>query len=319
MPDPMTNRWRLTTLLRWLLAGLVPLLASGCEAAFFSAVNATARDGGLEVHRGITYIASEDLKLDVYAPANASHAPVVVFFYGGAWQDGKRQWYRWAGKTLAEHGLVTVVPDYRKYPRVKLDGFMQDAARAVAWTRDHAAEFGGDPSDMFLMGHSAGAHIGALLSTDARWLHRVGMRPRQLRGFIGLAGPYDFLPLRAKVYIDMFGHTQARQERSQPVAFVNGDEPPMLLLQGGDDSVVAPDNALSLAAALRKHGETVRDHVYAGVTHAGLLLSLSRPFRGKAPALHDALGFIDAHRIDPRIDAGSPHPAGARPEARQAH
>ena len=128
------------------------------------------------------------------------------------------------------------------------------------------------------------------------------MRPRQLRGFIGLAGPYDFLPLRAKVYIDMFGHTHARQERSQPVAFVNGNEPPMLLLQGGDDSVVAPDNALSLAAALRKHDETVRDHVYAGVDprRPAAVAVASVPWQGAGAArragLHRCASHRSAHR-----------------------
>ena len=296
---------RIPTFLRLLAAGLVTLALTGCEAVFFSAVNATARDRGLQVRTGIEYAPKQDLALDVYAPRHARHAPVVVFFYGGAWQDGKRQWYRWAGKMLAEHGLVAVVPDYRKYPQVKLDGFMHDAARAVAWAHAHAAQFGGDPADLFLMGHSAGAHIGALLSTDARWLEQVGMRPDRLRGFIGLAGPYDFLPLRKQVYINMFGATHARQERSQPVAFVNGNEPPMLLLQGGDDALVAPDNALSLAAALRTHDETVVDHVYPGVSHAGLLLSLSRPFRSKAPALRDVLAFIDAHSTEPRRPPGA--------------
>ncbi len=160
--------------------------------------------------------------------------------------------------------------------------------------------------DLFLMGHSAGAHIGALLSTDAHWLREVDMQPRQLRGFIGLAGPYDFLPLREQVYIDMFGHTHAAQERSQPVAFVDGNEPPMLLLQGGGDDVVAPTNARALAAALHEHREPAQLDIYPGVTHAGLLLSLSRPFRDKAPALEAALAFIDAHASDPRQPPGPP-------------
>lgn len=298
---------RKRSLITLLLAGVLPLCVSGCEAVFFSAVNATARDRGLDVRQGIMYEPAHNLKLDVYRPARAEHAPVVVFFYGGAWQDGKRQWYRWAGKMLAEHGVVAVVPDYRKYPRVKLDGFMHDAARAVAWARAHAAAYGGDPDDLFLMGHSAGAHLGALLSTDAHWLKQVGMRPRQLRGFIGLAGPYDFLPLREQVYVDMFGSSHAEQERSQPVAFVDGNEPPMLLLQGGDDQRVAPDNALALAAALRRHDEPVTVHVFPGVSHAGLLLSLSRPFRGKASrTLADSLKFIDAHALDQRVPVLAP-------------
>ncbi|RAP59440.1 alpha/beta hydrolase [Oleiagrimonas sp. MCCC 1A03011] len=300
------------SLSRLLLAGLLPLCLSACEATFFSALNTVTPANAVQAKRGIVFEPQHDLALDIYRPAHAHHAPVVVFFYGGAWQDGKRQWYRWAGETLAHHGLVVVVPDYRKFPQVKLDGFMHDAARAVAWTREHANAYGGDPNDLFLMGHSAGAHIGALLATHASWLQQVGMEPRQLRGFIGLAGPYDFLPLREQVYVDMFGHTHAQQLRSQPVNYVDGNEPPMLLLQGGDDKLVAPDNALSLAAAMREHGERVQDHVYSGVSHAGLLLSLSQPFRYKATALRDTLGFIDAHSLDARATPN----AHARSEAR---
>jgi acetyl esterase/lipase len=295
------SRPRTLRILGLLFAGFVPWLVSGCEATFFGVLNGTARDRGLDEQKGIVYEPAHHLKLDVYRPAHAEHAPVVVFFYGGAWQDGKREWYRWAGQVLAEHGVVAVVPDYRKYPQVKLDGFMHDAARAVAWTHAHAADYGGNPDDLFLMGHSAGAHLGALLSTDAHWLRQVGMRPDQLRGFIGLAGPYDFLPLREQVYVNMFGATHDEQERSQPVAFVNGNEPPMLLLQGGDDQRVAPDNAIALSKALREHDESVTVHIYSGVSHAGLLLSLSGPFRGKSHALADSLKFIDAHSLDKRV------------------
>lgn len=282
-------------LLRLMVAGLLPLFLSACAATFFTALNGVTSRRDVVAGRNIVFDSTHHLALDLYAPADARHAPVVVFFHGGAWQDGKRQWYRWVGETLARHGVLAIVPDYRKFPRVGLDGFMHDAAHAVAWARAHAADHGGDPHDLFLMGHSAGAHIGALLATDPRWLQQVGMQSDLLRGFIGLAGPYDFLPLREQVFIDMFGKTHAQQRRSQPVAYVDGDEPPMLLLQGGDDKLVAPDNALSLAALLRKHDESVVVHVFAGVSHVGLLLSLSKPFRGKAPALHDTLDFIANH------------------------
>ncbi|TAL90577.1 MAG: alpha/beta hydrolase [Rhodanobacter sp.] len=98
---------------------------------------------------------------------HARQAPVVVFFYGGDWTHGKRQWYRFVGTTLAAHGVVTVIPDYRKYPRVRLlDGFMQDAARALAWSHRHATELGGDPRNLFGMGHSSGGQIAGLLATD---------------------------------------------------------------------------------------------------------------------------------------------------------
>jgi acetyl esterase/lipase len=269
-------------------------LLAGCQATLFSGFNATASKTGVVVQRDIVFDAEHHLALDVYRPANVAHAPVVVFFFGGSWKSGKRAWYAWVGETLAQRGMVVVIPDYRLWPAVKLDGFMQDGARAVAWAHAHAGDYGGDPDALFVMGHSAGAHIGALLATDAHWLAAVGMRPRQLAGFIGLAGPYDFLPLKDADYIDMFGNTHDAQLRSQPVHFVDGDEPPMLLMQGTTDKIVWPRNAESLARELRQHNEPVELKLYPDIGHLAILFSISRPFRGKAPALDDTVHFIQS-------------------------
>ena len=282
-----------------LLAALVLLLGSGllggCQATLFRSLNATAGRADVVVQHDVIFDQVHQLALDVYRPGDVRDAPVVVFFYGGSWKSGKRQWYHWAGEALARRGLVVVIPDYRLWPKVRLDGFMQDAAHAVAWSKAHASEFGGDPSSLFVMGHSAGAHIGALLATDGHWLAGVGMTPRQLAGFIGLAGPYDFLPLTDPDFVDMFGSTHQAQLRSQPVHFVNGDEPPMLLMQGRADKVVQPRNATSLAAAMKRDGEPVEVKMYPDIGHAAILLAMSRPFRGKAPVLDDAVAFIQAH------------------------
>jgi acetyl esterase/lipase len=285
--------------LRALAVAVLATLLTGCDAVIFGGLNLAAEKRGFAVHEGIAFEPARGLKLDVYQPVDAHDAPVVVFFYGGRWQKGTRQEYRYVGAALAAHGIVTVIPDYRKYPEVTLAGFMSDAATAVGWTHAHAADYGGDPGTIFVMGHSSGAHIGGLLATDASWLQRVGMRPRDLAGFIGLAGPYDFAPFKARDLVGMFGRTPDEQRRSQPVAFVDGDEPPMLLLQGTADRTVWPRNATSLANALRARHEPVDLRVYPGVGHSGILLSLSRPFRGHAPVLADALAFIRAHSPAP--------------------
>ncbi|MHB1057737.1 MAG: alpha/beta hydrolase [Rhodanobacter sp.] len=294
-PRPRTTRHssRRTALATLLLLG--GSLLGGCQAVLFRSLNVTALQSDVAIQRGVVYDPAHKLALDVYRPRDSRHAPVVVFFYGGSWKSGKRQWYRWAGEALARQGLMVVIPDYRLWPAVRLDGFMQDAARAVAWTHAHAGEYGGDPAALFVMGHSAGAHIGALLATDAHWLASVGMQPRELNGFIGLAGPYDFLPLKDPDFIDMFGSTHAAQLRSQPVHYVNGDEPPMLLLQGTGDKVVWPRNAKSLAAALRRANEPVEMKLYPDIGHAAILLSLSRPFRSKSSAMEDSVCFIRQH------------------------
>jgi len=276
-----------------LLAGSV--LLNGCQAVLFRSLNATASKTDVLTRHDVVFDSAHQLALDVYRPPNAHDAPVVVFFYGGSWKSGKRQWYRWAGEALARRGLVVVIPDYRLWPKVRLDGFMRDGAHAVAWTREHAADYGGNPDALFLMGHSAGAHIAALLATDAHWLDTVDMQPRELAGFIGLAGPYDFLPLKDPDFIDMFGRTHDAQLRSQPVHFVDGDEPPMLLMQGDADKTVWPRNASSMASAMQRESELVEVKMYPDIGHVGLLLAMSSTFGSKAPVLEDTMKFIHAH------------------------
>ena len=92
-------------------------LLTGCQAMLFSGLNATTSKAGVVVQHGVVFDPVHQLALDVYRPSDASHAPVVVFFFGGSWKSGKRQWYAWVGETLARRGLVVVIPDYRLCPR----------------------------------------------------------------------------------------------------------------------------------------------------------------------------------------------------------
>lgn len=283
-----------------LIAGL--LLLGGCRATLFAVLNSTDQRRAVEQQRNIVFEAAHKLSLDVYRPSHvaqlrAGGAPIVVFFYGGDWAYGKREWYRFVGTALAAQGVIVVIPDYRKYPQVAMDGFMRDGARAVAWAHAHAAELGGDPRAIFVMGHSAGGQIAALLATDPQWLAPYDMQPHDLAGFIGLAGCYDFtpIPLKQKDMLGTFGHTLAEQRRAQPVLFVTGHEPPMLLLQGSADREVNPANAISLDQAMRAHGEDVTLKLYPGIGHSPLLFALSRPLRKHAPTLDDVLHFIRNH------------------------
>ncbi|MDQ1092835.1 acetyl esterase/lipase [Xanthomonas sacchari] len=285
---PFPPRWP-----RNVLIAVSSLLVSACSSLFFGGLNASSSRHGLSEQRGIVYDAAHGLALDVYRPAGAQHAPVVVFFHGGTWKTGNRQNYRWAGEALARHGVVAIVPDYRKYPQVTLDGFMRDAAAAVAWSQRHAADYGGDPQRLVLMGHSAGAHIAALLATDGHWLQAQGLSPRQLCGLVGLAGPYDFLPLTDPDLIGMFGQDPAQQKRSQPVTFVDGDEPPALLLHGDADTVVAPHNSQSLQAALQRAGVPATLKTYPGVGHMRLVLAL-RKDDPALPVMADSIAFVRA-------------------------
>jgi acetyl esterase/lipase len=267
------------------------LALGACAQLYYATLGSADAARDLVVRRGLVFDAEHDIALDVYAPHAAAGAPIVVFFYGGSWEGGRRRWYRYVGETLASHGLIAVIPDYRKYPDVRFPEFMDDAASAVKWSMEHAAEFGGDPARVFVMGHSAGGHIAALLACDKRYLAKVGMSPRDLAGMIGLAGAYAFLP-----YVDdeaeIFGDDSTGRYDSQPINFVDGDEPPMLLLQGLDDDDVTPNNAEAMTERAQAMDGTAVLKLYPAVDHGELLLALARSRAGGAPVLQDVLAFI---------------------------
>ena len=267
------------------------LTLGGCADVFFAAVDKLEYTRSVIERDHIVFDAAHGLALDAYAPAGASDAPVVVFFYGGSWNGGKRHWYRYVGDALADNGVVVFIPDYRKYPDVRFPAFMHDAANAVRWARDHAAEFGGDPAHVFVMGHSAGGQIAALLACDGRYLAAVGMRRRELAGMIGVAGAYAFLPF-VEDEPEIFGDDAKGRYDSQPINFVDGHEPPMLLLQGGEDDEVPPSNAEAMAERARAMDGTATLKLYPDVGHSSILLALARGHETRIPTLNDTLAFI---------------------------
>ena len=281
----------------WLMAVIAMLTLGGCRTVLFDALNSTDQRSGVEVERDLVFAPGQPLGLDVYRPAHAAHAPVLVFFYGGDWTHGKRQWYRFVGTALAAHGILTIIPDYRKYPDVRLDGFMRDAAHAVVWTHDHAAQFGGDPQDLFVMGHSSGAQIAALLATDPTWLAADGMSLHSLAGFIGLAGVYDFVPIPPDDagMRRIFGTQAHEQRQADPITFVRHGDPPMLLLQGTNDHEVRAANSVALARKAQAVGDDAKLKLYPGVGHMALVFALSRPLHDQASTLRDVLTFVQAH------------------------
>lgn len=236
---------------------------------------------------GIPYGGRARQRLDIYTPKNvAAPLPVVIFFYGGSWSWGERGDYAFAGRALAALGMVAVIADYRLVPVIEYPLFLDDNADAVRWTGEHIAEFGGDPGSIFIAGHSAGAYNAAMLALDPRY----GALRSSMRGVIGLAGPYDFLPLDSPVTRRVFGGADDLAA-TQPVNLVSAAAPPMFLAAGASDWTVYPRNTIALARALRTHGVDAVERHYRGLGHAGLLLALSRPFRHRAPLLDEIAAF----------------------------
>jgi acetyl esterase/lipase len=256
---------------------------------------------GIQLTRSIAYAERSRHRLDVCRPRNTVGAPVVIFFYGGAWQSGYKELYRYVAKALARRGYVAVVPDYRIYPEVCYPDFLDDGAFVVRWVKDNIARFGGDPDKLFLKGHSAGAHIAAMLSIDGRWLGKVGLNPRRdIAGLIGLAGPYDLMPLpfRDEKLKVIFGGTD--RPETQPIFHVSPGAPPALLMTGGRDRLVEPSNSTRLAARLVAAGNAATVLTYRHVGHFVIMAAVAPFLRFLVPVLRDIDAFIAETLRKPR-------------------
>ena len=274
----------------------IAALVSGCSGT--QIVNSLTPDDTYIKTADIAYGANPRMRLDVYRPvlvAVDGRAPVVVFFYGGSWRTGSKSDYLFAAEALAERGIVTVVADYRFYPEVRYPDFLPDCARAVAWTFKEIGAYGGDAKRIFVAGHSAGAYNAAMIAYDPRWLAPFGIKPAQLRGFVGLAGPYNFLPIKDEGVKDVFGWPDTPPD-SQPINHVAKDSPPSLLIAAQKDTFVYPEkNTEPLAARLQAVGAAVTVRIHSGVSHVTLMGSMSRPLRGLAPVAQEFGDFVLAH------------------------
>ncbi|KAB0324434.1 alpha/beta hydrolase [Janthinobacterium sp. PLB04] len=289
------------TILRTTLLGLlgaIPLAVGLAACSPLIAINALSSGNASQVTRGLAYGPLPRQKLDVYAPrTRTGPVPVVVFFYGGNWTTGERADYAFVGHALAARGYLAVIADYRLYPDVHYPEILQDAARAVAWAAMESSRHGGDPARLFVMGHSAGAYNAAMLALDASLLARHGMRPHDLRGWIGLAGPYDFLPIENTITRPVFFYPDT-PAASQPIHHVTAEAPPALLIAPapGKDKLVDPQrNTGGLARALRALARPVTETYFDKVSHTTLVASLASPLRMLAPTLDAVSAFIDAN------------------------
>jgi acetyl esterase/lipase len=275
----------------WTLACALMLALSGCTALSFGLANLPSYFSGIRRSAGVPFGTDPRQRLDVFRPRVADGTrPVIVFWYGGSWDNGARQEYRFVGVALAQLGYVTVIPDYRIYPQVRFPLFLEDGAQAVAWVERHAAEFGGDPRRIVLMGHSAGAHMAAMLALNPAYLDGAGADPAHIIGLIGLSGPYGLTPNTATLN-DIFRAPYTPHDW-QVLDYVSSHAPPALLLQGEADTLVAVSNTEALAAALRAHSDAVQTVIYPRRGHADLLAALSLPARFRAPVLRDIAVFV---------------------------
>jgi acetyl esterase/lipase len=279
------------------LLAMLPALLTACSA--LDVLNATVPTDTYRQFTDLSYGNQTRQKLDVYLPGQpqaekalaAGGAPMVVFFYGGSWSSGNRADYRFVGEALAAQGIVTVVADYRLSPEVRYPVFLQDSALAMRWAFDNAQKYGADPSRVFVMGHSAGAYNAAMLALDKRWLGAVGLSPARLAGWIGLAGPYDFLPIGDRKTQVAFEWPNTPAD-SQALFHASSASPPALLLAPEKDSLVNTQRStVGMAQRLKNSGVRVESQLYDTVSHITIVATMASVFRSRAPVLERVTAF----------------------------
>lgn len=276
--------------MRLLLSLTAALTLSACSGPALLNAVAPKLSGQWERQADIAYGEIERQKLDIYTPTAEGPHPVLVFIHGGSWEKGNKEDYPWLGRRFASEGYVTAVINYRLSPEFDYDDFMADVAKAVDFVHDNAAQWGGNPDQLFLAGHSAGAYNAVQVALAPEFLEAEGTSPDIIDGVAGIAGPYDFLPLDGRVTKAAFGGAEDL-EATQPVNRVTADAPPMILLHGTDDDVVLPRNSTEMARLLKEAGVTAESVLYDDIDHIEIIVAVA--LTDRAPLVEDMTTFFD--------------------------
>jgi len=248
------------------------------------------------VKSDIAYGPADRQSLDIYTPRDGAPKATVLFIYGGSWTSGSKAMYRFMGQALAGRGYQTVIADYRLAPAHNYPGFVEDTARAFAWVKGNIAGYGGDPSRVILMGHSAGAYNVVMVAIDPGWLAPYGLKPADALGVLSLAGPLAFNPLKTESTKPIFA-SAPDIERARPIKLVSqgaADAPPFLLIHGTGDTTVMPFNSENFATAVNEAGGKAAFKSYDGAGHLTVVTCFAWPLRWRTSCLDDTDTFFTA-------------------------
>ncbi len=262
-----------------------------------------------DVKRDIPYAdpALKQQVLDVYSPPNAKNLPVVVWIHGGGWQTGDKAEVQIKPQVFTGKGFVFVSTNYRLLPSVDMGTIVRDVAKSVRWVHDHVAEHGGDPKRLFVMGHSAGAQLAALICIDDRYLKAEGLSLDIVKGCVPVDGDtYDVpaiietaetrrrvhgLPQAKYGHREKFGNDPAKHRDFSAVNHVSRGKgiPPFFILHVADHPDTSAQ-AQRLGNVLKDVGIPVTVFGARETTHNKVNADLGRP---DDPATKALFGFLD--------------------------
>ena len=224
--------------------------------------------------------------LDVYSPKkaapNAAGYPVVLFIHGGSWTSGNKNIYTFVGRRLAKQGVVAVVINYRLAPPVHVPEQAADCARALAWTVANIKQYGGDPARVFVMGHSAGGGLAALLTTDDALLAANGLPQNPVKGAImdDPAGLDMYSYLKEMKYEGdaqykvPFGNDPAGWKEMSPIYKIKPNLPPFIFYIGGETYPSISGSSGRFRDRLKATGQPAPYTIIPGRHHIPMVLQL---------------------------------------------
>ena len=249
--------------------------------------------------RDLEYGRSERQKLDLYllpATREANAKGTVLYIHGGYWDSGDKRDYPFIADALLSIGFNVAVMNYRLAPAQIFPDFVTDAALAVRWLNQYLPRFGVN-QPLFVIGHSAGAHIAALLCCTPVHMARVGAQRDLIAGAICISGPHDFLdwlPGDPRMQAALGPPTQWRD--TQPVLVADGLNPPLLILHGSRDTVCTPLHAPALHGAVTKRGGKAAYIWYEKLDHYTIIGAFSRLLSWLEPmVIRDVQRFLESN------------------------
>jgi acetyl esterase/lipase len=262
-----------------------------------------------EVKRDIPYAAPahERQVLDVYSPLHAKDLPVVFWIHGGGWQTGDKTSVQKKPQAFMDQGFVFVSTNYRLLPQVDMGTIVRDIAKSIRWVHDHIAEYGGNPQRLFIMGHSAGAQLAALICTDDRYLKAEGLSLAIIKGCVPVDGDTYDVPAIIETaetrrrlhgqpqpkfgHREKFGNDPAKHRDFSAVTHVAKDKgiPPFLIMHVADHPDTSAQ-AQRLASVLKSAGVTVRVYGARESTHNKINADLGLPDDPGTKALFEFVG-----------------------------
>lgn len=265
-------------------------------------VNGITSSGGVGVSKDILYGDEHLQDLDIYYPKPLAKAmksqqvisdtyPMVVFVHGGSWESGNKEEYAFVGQSLAQAGYITAVINYRKAPEHVYPDYVEDAAKAIAWSYDNAKNYYADPERFAVVGHSAGAFNAVAAVSNEDFLAPYGIKPSDISAVVGIAGPYsyDFRKFSSASAFD----ENATPDEVMPDRQIKGSQPPYLLLTAENDKIVYDTNTVKMTQALKDKGVTVERGQIKGASHATSIGAMAPPLRWVNDVRAQVVSYLD--------------------------